>query len=122
LVGYKDEDGEYYGFLGSLKVAEYRLLKGVSERCASLGVLSIDESKVLSDAKDILAKGWIKLCEPEKEFSEAGKQKLEKVRKILEERLCEVPILPFPLQLKGTRLSADSSRHYGSASRPPQSR
>lgn len=83
LIGYKDDEGDYHGFLGTLKVKEYKLLRELAERSSSPSKLSVDELKTLSDAKDLLARAQIKLYEFEKELSETGKQKLEKVNKVL---------------------------------------
>ena len=83
LIGYKDEDDEYYGFLGSLEAEEYTILNRLSERCTSSGILSTDELKALSDVKDLLAKTQIKLYDVEKELTEEVNQKLENVRNSL---------------------------------------
>lgn len=84
LIGYQDEDGDYHGFLGSLEAEEYRLLKRLSKRCTRPGILSIDELKALSDAKDLLAKAQIQLYDYEKQLlSEVSKKKLERLSKVL---------------------------------------
>lgn len=83
FIGYKDEDNEYHGFLGTLEAEEYTLLKRLSERCTSPGILPIGELKALSDIKDGLVRAWIKLYETSKELPETEKQGLEKVEKAL---------------------------------------
>lgn len=87
LIGYKDENDEYHGFLGSVKKEEYRLLNRLSKNCTSPDILSIDELKGLSDIKDLLARAQIRLYESEKELSEDKKQKLDTVKKALGEAL-----------------------------------
>lgn len=84
LIGYQDEDDNYHGFFGSLEAEEYRLLKRLSKRCTRPGILSIDELKALSDAKDLLAKAQIQLYDYEKQLlSEVSKKKLERLSKVL---------------------------------------
>jgi len=83
LIGYTDENDEYYGFLGSLKVPEYVLLKKLSEKCKSSSILSIDELETLSDIKNLIAKTQIKLFDYEKDLSNSRKRKLEKVNQAI---------------------------------------
>lgn len=87
LIGYQDEDDEYHGYLGALKRSEYGLLKKLSEKCTSQNVLSIDKLKLLSDAKDHIAKARTELYEIEKEFSKTEKQRLKEVKQLLGEAL-----------------------------------
>lgn len=83
-MGYQDEGGEYHGFEGSVDEAEYRLLRRLARRCVSPSILSIDELKALSDAKDLIAKAQIQLYDSERQLlSEASKKKLEKLSKVL---------------------------------------
>lgn len=122
LIGYKDAEDEYHGYLGNLDISEYRLLKKLSEECASPNVLSIDKLKLLSDAKDLIAKTRINLYEIEKEFSETEKQRLKKVNQSLGEALAsfdiyrkDAPQLDFLFSFCGIDVSeSDSDSDYAS--------
>lgn len=87
FIGYKDENDEPHGFYGILEKKEYGLLKSISEKFNSPGILSTDELQALSDVKDILAKAQIKLYDIGRDLSESNKQKMEKISKVLGETL-----------------------------------
>lgn len=85
FVGYKDKDNGYQGFIGKVSREEYELLRDLAEKCSRSNVLSWEKLYALSEAKDFLARAYIKIFEYMKNsmLSTKERRKAEKVAKAI---------------------------------------